>query len=135
MMGFNWSFRSGFFFFARCQFLACVVVQCGQDEGVNDLTEDSLELTRATKETICSFHQQKAGDDKARHEGEEMGASIMKNAGWMQNAPKYKTPSISGPKRSFHIDINAHRPKDNNYNTRGCIFIDSRSLLCRRKAH
>lgn len=51
--------------------LACVAVQrirtratpqpsgVGWKEGgVNDLTEDSVELTPATEQTICSFHQQ-----------------------------------------------------------------------------
>lgn len=54
-------------YFAHCQSLACVAVQCAHNStaewrwmegGVNDLTEDSVELTPATEQTICSFHQQ-----------------------------------------------------------------------------
>lgn len=54
-------------YFAECQSLACVAVQCAHNStaewrwvegGVNDLTEDSVELTPATEQTICSFHQQ-----------------------------------------------------------------------------
>ncbi len=54
-------------YFAHCQSLACVAVQCTHNStaewrwiegGVNDLTEDSVELTPATEQTICSFHQQ-----------------------------------------------------------------------------
>lgn len=52
-------------YFAHCQSLACVAVQCAHNStaerrwmegGVNDLTEDSVELTPATEQTICSFH-------------------------------------------------------------------------------
>lgn len=62
-------------YFAECQSLACVAVQCAHkstaewrwvEGGVNDLTEDSVELTPATEQTICSFHQQLWSEKKTR---------------------------------------------------------------------
>jgi len=66
-------------YFAHCQFLACVSVQCahnttaewrGIEGGVNDLTEDSVELTSATEQTICSFQQQ-LSRKKEKRQGED----------------------------------------------------------------
>lgn len=67
---------------ARCQSLACVAVQCTHSStaewrwiggGVNDLTEDSVELTPATEQTICSFHQQLWSKKKKKQNKERMG--------------------------------------------------------------
>lgn len=53
--------------FTHCQSLACAVVRRARSSaaewrwrggGVNDLTEDSVKLTPAWQQTICSFHQQ-----------------------------------------------------------------------------
>lgn len=62
-------------YFAHCQSLACVAVQCARNStaewrwiegGVNDLTEDSVELTPYTVQTICSVHQKRK---KKRQQG------------------------------------------------------------------
>lgn len=68
-------------YFARCQSLACVAVQCThsstaewrwiEEGGVNDLTEDSVELTPATEQTICSFHQQLWSKKKEKERDKE----------------------------------------------------------------
>lgn len=90
-------------YFADCQSLACVAVQCVHNStaewrwiegGVNDLTEDSVELTPATEQTICSFHQQLWSKKKKTRRGwEEMSydiggavVALMRKTVQMQNA-------------------------------------------------
>ena len=69
-----------------------------KEGGVNDLTEDSVELTPATEQTICSFHQQlwskKRKRNKKKRQGEDgkrwvirrVGGGLWWNTARMQNA-------------------------------------------------
>lgn len=62
---FNWNLKTGIVCTLPVSGMCCRPV-CTQlhswvamgTRGVNDLTEDSVELTRARQQTICSFHQQ-----------------------------------------------------------------------------
>lgn len=88
-------------YFACCQSLACVTVQCTHSSsaewrwiegGVNDLTEDSVELTPATEQTICSFHQQLWSKKRQGEDGKMRYKTCVCVWGgfdeklWMQNA-------------------------------------------------
>lgn len=51
--------------------------------GVNDLTEDSVELTPAVDQTICSFHQQLPRKKKKKRQ-EEDGKRCVIRQEWEQ---------------------------------------------------
>lgn len=91
-IGFNWNFKSGIFCTLPVSGMCCSPVYTHThnstaewrwiEGGVNDLTEDSVELTPATEQTICSFHQQlwSKKKKKKRRGWEEM--SYKTQRGW-----------------------------------------------------
>lgn len=91
-IGFNWNFKSGIFCTLPVSGMCCSPVYTHThnstaewrwiEGGVNDLTEDSVELTPATEQTICSFHQQlwSKKKKKTRRGWEEM--SYKTQRGW-----------------------------------------------------